>query len=241
MTWSIVARDRETGLFGIAVTTRAFAVGAICPHASRHGAISTQALSNPTYGPRGLRLLEEGIPAPKVLDLLIDLDKGRDARQLHIIDASGVNAAWTGTDCIEWAGQIVDEHVSVAGNMLVGPKVIEETFDTYAKNDSLPFVERLLLALDAGQAAGGDKRGKQSAAILIHGDDCYPRLSMRVDDHPEPLEELRRLYGVAQERFMPYSLAFPREPLDSGIVDWDEIERLIENPPPAAAILARRV
>ncbi|MCH8113831.1 MAG: DUF1028 domain-containing protein, partial [Proteobacteria bacterium] len=198
MTWSIVARDPETGYFGIAVATRFFAVGALCPWTeAKVGAISTQALVNPALGPRGLALLREGAPAPAALNALMRGDEGRAFRQVHLIDAKGQTAAYTGADCIDWAGRREGEAVSVAGNMLAGPAVVEDTLASYRANMDTPFVERLLLAMDAGEAAGGDKRGKQSAALLIQGSEPYRRLDMRVDDHAEPLVELRRLYGVA--------------------------------------------
>ncbi len=199
MTWSIIARDPETGYFGIALATRCFAVGALCPWTeAKVGAVATQAALNPMLGSRGLALLREGTPASAALDILMRGDEGRATRQVHLIDTQGRSAAYTGSDCIDWAGQRAGAAVSVAGNMLAGPAVIEETLAAYLVNPATPFVARLLLAMDAGQAAGGDKRGKQSAALVIQGPEPYRRLDMRVDDHAEPLVELHRLYGVAQ-------------------------------------------
>ncbi len=209
MTWSIVARDPETGYFGIAIATRFFAVGALRPWTEATlGALSPPANRNPTLGPRGLALLREGAPAPAALEILMRGDQGRAIRQVHLIDTQGQSAAYTGTGCIDWAGQRAGAAVSLAGNMLAGPAVIEETLAAYQANLDTPFVARLLLAMDAGEAAGGDKRGKQSAALVIQGAEPYRRLDMRVDDHAEPLVELRRLYGVARERFIPFSRAF---------------------------------
>jgi uncharacterized Ntn-hydrolase superfamily protein len=228
MTWSIVARDPPTGLFGVAVASRFFAVGAICPHArGGTGALSTQALVNPTYGPRALRLLAEGLPAPLALDTLIALDEGRAHRQAHLLDAGGRNAAWTGEACVGWAGHRLAEHVSVAGNMLAGPGVLDATLETYLSNAGLPLAERLLAAMEAGEAAGGDKRGKQSAALLLQGEEEYPRLSLRADDHPEPLAELRRLLAVAHERFIPFSRAFPDAERPYGICERNVIDDMI--------------
>ncbi len=168
MTWSIVARDPETGYFGIAIATRFFAVGALCPWTeAKLGALSTQATMNPTLGPRGLALLREGNPAPAALEMLMRADEGRAIRQVHLIDAEGRSAAYTGAECIDWAGQRAGEVVSVAGNMLAGAAVIDETLAAYRANLEAPFVERLLAAMEGGEAAGGDKRGKQSAALVI--------------------------------------------------------------------------
>jgi len=234
MTWSIVARDPETGAFGVAVTTKAFAVGALCPYArSGAGALATQALVNQTYGPRGLRLLDEGVPAADVVRLLLIPDEGREHRQLHVLDAAGRIAHHTGRACVDWCGHVADEprQVSVAGNMLAGPQVIRDTLACYLDNGSKPFAERMLLALDAGQAAGGDKRGKQSAALIVHTTEEFAELSLRVDDHPEPLAELRRLYGISQGRprifrqFQP-TRANPsgntdRAALDAAVAAWE--------------------
>ncbi len=210
MTWSIVARDPETGFFGVAVATRLFAVGAICPWTeAKVGAISTQALVNPSLGPHGLALLREGYPAPAALDVLMRGDPARAIRQVHLIDAKGQTAAYTGAYCIDWAGQREGEAVSVAGNILVGPAVIEDTLAAYRANMDTPFVERLLLAMDAGEGAGGDKRGRQSAAVVIQGPEPYRRLDMRADDHAEPLAELRRLYGAARDTGKPLEFKEP--------------------------------
>jgi len=224
MTWSIVARDKASGAFGIAITTKFFAVGALCPHAMSHvGALSTQALVNPTFGPRGLRLLREGVPAPEVARILLAGDEGRETRQLHILDAAGRSAAHTGKDCIGWCGHLIRSGFSVAGNMLAGPAVIEDTAAFFAAHPDLPFAERLIGALDAGQEAGGDKRGKQSAALVIHSTEEYPELDIRVDDHAEPLVELRRLYAVAQTHYMPFMRFMPSARSPAGIYDREII------------------
>lgn len=229
MTWSIVARDPETGFYGIAIASRFFAVGAICPWTeAKVGAISTQALVNPTLGAYGLALLRDGIPATATLEMMMAADQGRAARQVHLMDATGRTAAYTGADCVDWAGHRTGQGASVAGNMLAGAAVVEDSLAAYLDNSGLPFVERLLAALDAGQAAGGDKRGKQSAALVIQGPEPYTRLNMRVDDHAEPFIELRRLYGVARERFIPFSRAFPTPERPYGITDRAVIEKIIE-------------
>jgi uncharacterized Ntn-hydrolase superfamily protein len=208
VTFSIVARDARTGMLGIAVTTKFFAVGSLCPFARAGvGAVATQALVNPTYGPRGLDLLAAGLSPDEVADQLLGADAGRDHRQLHLIDSSGRAAARSGVECVDWFGHHTypDHAFSVAGNMLAGPQVIAETARAYqACADDAPLAERLIQALEAGQAAGGDKRGRQSAAMLIVGSEVYPYLDIRVDDHPDPVVELRRLYEESKAEYLPF-------------------------------------
>jgi uncharacterized Ntn-hydrolase superfamily protein len=227
MTWSIIARDAASGAFGVAIATRFFAVGALCPHAeSGVGALSTQALINPHYRRQGLALLRAGVPAPEVVERLTAPDEGRDHRQLHVIDAQGRIGQYTGAKCVDWCGAVAGDGFSVAGNMLAGRGVIEETARSYASSKK-PFAERLIEALEAGQAAGGDKRGKQSAALLIYSGEEYPELNLRVDDHAEPLAELRRLYDKAHERFVPYLKCSPSKARPWGIYDRTLIEKEI--------------
>jgi uncharacterized Ntn-hydrolase superfamily protein len=226
MTWSIVARD-ASGAFGVAIATRFFAVGALCPHAeSGVGALSTQALVNPYYGKHGLDLLRAGVPAPQVVSNLTAPDEGRDHRQLHIIDAEGRIGQHTGASCIEWCGAVAGDGFSVAGNMLANGRVVEETARAFRESQK-PFAERLIAALEAGEAAGGDKRGKQSAALLVCSTEAYPDLDLRVDDHAEPLAELRRLYEKAHERFIPYLKCGPSRTRPWGITDRTLIEQEI--------------
>lgn len=226
MTWSIIAKDPQTGSFGVAVTTKFFAVGALCPHGSaQNGALATQALVNPLYGCDGVKLLAEGRSAEEIVAILKAGDSGREVRQLHVIDREGRTAAHTGSECVDWCGHLTDEGVSVAGNMLAGPAVIEATLETFKRRKDLPFAERLMSALDAGQEQGGDKRGKQSAAIRIWRTEPYPVLDLRVDDHPEPLEELRRLYGVAHERFLAFMDAMATRANPAGITDRAWIDK----------------
>jgi uncharacterized Ntn-hydrolase superfamily protein len=230
MTWSIVARDAATGAFGVAVTTKAFAVGARCPYAmSGVGAISTQSFTNPMFGTRGLRLLREGVPAPDVLRVLVAADEGRAIRQCHAIDAAGRNAAYTGESCVAWCGHRVGDGFSVAGNMLAGPAVVDETFASYAASAGQPLAERLVAALEAGQAAGGDKRGRQSAALLVYSTEDVADVDLRVDDAAEPLVELRRLLGVFVREVAPFRPVSPTRARPSGIFDPDEIEAYYES------------
>ncbi|QCK84635.1 DUF1028 domain-containing protein [Phreatobacter aquaticus] len=229
MTWSIIAKDHQTGAIGIAVATRFFAVGALVPHIDpAGGAVATQALMNPTYGPRGLRLLREGVPAQDVVRLLTESDGGESQRQLHIMDRSGSFAAHTGTDCVDWCGHAVHVGFSVAGNMLAGPQVIDETARAFQQHGTLPFARRLITALKAGEAAGGDKRGKQSAALLIHETEEYPALSLRVDDHADPLVELTRLEQVSRERFVHFAQFFATKDDPTGTVDRTIINAAIQ-------------
>jgi uncharacterized Ntn-hydrolase superfamily protein len=220
MTWSIIARDRATGHFGIAVATRFFAVGARVPHiASGYGAVASQALFNPFYGVDGLTLLREGMPAPDVVRVLVAADAGRDQRQVHVMDAAGRIAAHTGAQCVDWCGHIEGDGCSVAGNMLAGERVIADTAAAYAGNAALAFPRRLIAALKAGEGAGGDKRGKQSAALRIHGEEEWSDLDLRVDDHVDPLAELDRLERVSRERWTHFRRFLPgrRNPL--GVID----------------------
>lgn len=228
MTWSIVARDRSEA-FGVAIASRFFAVGVLCPHVrSGVGAIATQALVNPLYGARALELMAQGVAPAEVVTSLIAADEGREHRQLHMIDAAGRIAAHTGSACIEWCGQLQGEGYSVAGNMLASPQVIRDTAAAYEAGAALAFAERLIAALAAGDAAGGDKRGKQAAALLIHGAEDYPLLSLRVDDHANPLAELRRLYDKSLERYQPFIACLPTRARPAGITDRALIEAEIE-------------
>jgi uncharacterized Ntn-hydrolase superfamily protein len=229
MTWSILARDPETGLLGMAVASRFFAVGGVCPWSQGGtGILSTQALVNPCYGPRGLALLREGIAPRDVCDILTTDDPGASQRQIHVMNEAGAAAAHTGGDCVDWCGQLADDQVSVAGNMLAGPQVLARTLESYQQNPKLPIVDRLLAAMVAGEAAGGDKRGRQSAALVIQGPEPYRRLDIRADDHADPLAELARLHAVARERFIPFSASFPCHDRPYGVLDRAVIERIIE-------------
>lgn len=227
MTWSILARDAQ-GRFGVAIASRFFAVGALCVHTRRGvGALSTQALMNPLYGPRGLALLEQGLAPAEVVASLTAADAGREQRQLHVLPARGAPAAWTGSECIDWCGHQLGDDFSVAGNMLAGPQVVEATARAFLDSAGQDLAERLLAALAAGEAAGGDKRGKQGAALRIHADEDWPQLDLRVDDHAEPVRELQRLYRVSLERYQPFMacLAGRHDPV--GLTDRAQIEERV--------------
>ena len=228
MTWSIVARD-ASGALGVIVASRFFAVGALCPHVCGGvGAVSTQALVNPLYGPEALSLLAKGTAPALAIRALVRADAGREHRQLHMVDAHGNVAAHTGAQCIEWCGDLAGEGFSVAGNMLAGPRVIEETARAYAAARDLPFAVRLMTAMKAGEAAGGDKRGRQAVALVICTTESYPALDLRVDDHDDPLSELDRLYTKSLERFQPFVACLPTQERPAGITDRTLIETEIE-------------
>jgi uncharacterized Ntn-hydrolase superfamily protein len=225
VTWSIIARDRATGKLGIAVATKFFAVGALVPHLQWGvGAVATQALINPFYGVNGLKLLRDGKSATDAVATLVAADEGRDHRQLHVMDASGRVAAHTGAACVDWCGQRVGDEYSLAGNMLAGAGVLDATEQGYLVNATVPFARRLIAAMRAGEVAGGDKRGKQSAALVIQGEEDWPDLDLRVDDHAEPLAELERLEAVSRERFTHFMRVLPRRRDPLGLTDRDAIE-----------------
>ena len=229
MTWSIIARDEETGQFGIAVATRFFAVGSRVPYiAPTLGAIATQAMVNPYYGIDGVRLLHEGRSPHDIITTLIAADAGRESRQLHIMDAGGRIASHTGRECVEWCGHIEGKGFSIAGNMLAGAQVLDDTAQAFIAGQTLPFAQRLIAAMHAGEAAGGDKRGKQSAALLIYGDDEWSALNLRVDDHTDPLAELDRLEQVSRERWVHFRQFLPTRQNPAGITDRSTIDATIE-------------
>ena len=228
MTWSILARD-DQGRFGVAIASRFFAVGALCVHTQRGvGALSTQALMNPLYGAAGLALLAAGRPADGVVQSLTGADAGHAHRQLHVLPAAGAGAAHTGAQCIDWCGHAVFDGFSVAGNMLAGPQVIAATPQPYRDAAGRPLPERLLAAMAAGEAAGGDKRGKQAAALRIHADEDYLQLDLRVDDHAEPIVELQRLYRKSLERYQPFTACLAGRHDGVGLTDRAEIEARVE-------------
>jgi uncharacterized Ntn-hydrolase superfamily protein len=236
MTWSIIARDHATGQIGIAVATRFFAVGARVPHiAAGRGGIATQALSNPYYGIDGVKLLREGRSPRDIIKALIAADSGRESRQLHIMDAVGDIASHTGRECVDWCGHIKGDGFSIAGNMLAGARVLDDTAETFIANEDLPFAQRLLAAMRSGEAAGGDKRGKQSAALLIHGEEEWSDLDLRVDDHGDPLAELERLEAVSRERWVHFRKYLPTRTNPGGVTDRATIDAGI-----AAAIAGKK-
>jgi uncharacterized Ntn-hydrolase superfamily protein len=227
MTWSILVRDPLTGALGAAVATRFFAVGALCIHVEGGvAALATQAMVNPMYAVEGMPRLREGQTAQSVAAAVLAGDDGREVRQLHILDARGRIAQHTGAECIDWCGMVRGENVSVAGNMLAGAAVIEATLAAWEAGSG-PMAGRLLTAMEAGEAAGGDKRGKQSAALKICTVDPYPDLDIRTDDHPDPLAELRRLLAVSRERFSTFRTFMAGRNSPCGVWDRAQIEAAV--------------
>jgi uncharacterized Ntn-hydrolase superfamily protein len=228
MTWSIIARD-ASGAVGVAIASRFFALGALCPWAaSGVGAVATQALCNPLFGPAALDAMRRGDAPDVIVDELTRADPGREQRQLHLIDARGRIGQHTGSECIDWCGHRSGAGYSVAGNMLRGPEVLAATAERYEAEGETTFALRLLRALREGDAAGGDKRGKQAAALLVFTTEVYPALDLRVDDHDEPLAELERLYWKSLERYQPFVSCLPRADAPGGVLDRAAIEAEIQ-------------
>jgi uncharacterized Ntn-hydrolase superfamily protein len=207
-TYSIVACDLEAKQWGVATQSKFLAVGSVVPWAAAEvGAVATQAYANPRYGPNGLDLLREGRSAQEAVDELTGADEGRDHRQLGIVDAQGGSATFTGAECLDWAGGRTGPGYAAQGNILVSGATVDAIAETFESSSGRPLAERLLDCLDAAQAAGGDSRGQQSAALLVvQRDGGYAGLSdevfdLRVDDHELPIEELRRLYVLHQAIF----------------------------------------
>lgn len=225
MTWSIVAHDPASGAFAVAVTTCAFAVGASCPFVRAGvGAVSTQSMTNRYLGPAVLDGLARGLSPAAAIEAALVGDDGKGLRQIHAVDRHGRSAAFTGQNCVEWCGEITSTHVSFAGNMLAGAAVLADTYAAYVANAELALPARLLAALDAGEAAGGDRRGRQSAAMVMVTTEDFPDLSLRVDDHAHPLQELRRLHEVWLRQRAPFLNDQPSKTRPAGNTDMDAIE-----------------
>jgi len=206
-TFSIVGFDPETGSLGVAVQSKFLAVGAVVPWARAGvGAVATQAMANLTYGPRGLDLMAEGRTAAETVEALVSADEDREHRQVGAVDAAGRATTFTGGECFPWAGGVTGENFAAQGNILVGQETVGAMARTFAEGEG-DLAGRLLAALSVGQEAGGDSRGKQSAALLVvregagYGGDNARFLDLRVDDHPEPIAELARLRGLHELYF----------------------------------------
>ncbi len=253
MTFSLVASDVEAGQWGVVVASKFLAVGAVVPWAAAGtGAVATQALAKVGFGPDGLTLLRAGHSAQEVVERLLAVDPGAADRQLGVVDASGASAAFTGEACVDWAGHRTGHQFAAQGNLLAGPAVIDAVAETFELTAG-PLVERMLAALAAGDAAGGDRRGRQSACVVMrehgggYGGDNEYAIDLRVDDHPSPIEELQRLYAVHDLLFgsTPAEQLLPLEqveselserlaalgftgPARSALEQWADIENLEE-------------
>lgn len=225
MTWSIVAHDPNRDAFAVAVATKAFAVGASCPFVrSGIGAVSTQSMTNRYLGPAVLDGLARGLHPAAAIQGALAGDEGGGLRQVHAVDRFGRAAAWTGGNCVEWCGSVSAGGVSVAGNMLAGPDVVAATLAAWKSGGALDMPDRLMAAMEAGEAAGGDRRGRQSAAMVMITTEDFPDLNLRVDDHAVPLEELKRLLTLWRAQGVPRLGMAPSKANPSGFTDMDAIE-----------------
>jgi uncharacterized Ntn-hydrolase superfamily protein len=222
-TYSIAACDLDAGQWGVATQSKFLAVGSVVPWAEPQvGAVATQALANPRYGPDGLALLRQGLAAAEVVERLTAADEDRDHRQLGVVDARGGSATYTGSACMDWAGGLTGPGFAAQGNILVGEETVAALATTFTATAGRPLAERLLECLAAAQAAGGDRRGQQSAALLVvEKDGGYEALSdvlvdLRVDDHEQPVGELSRLYGI-------HDLLFGKTPRDRWVAVDDAL------------------
>ncbi len=232
-TFSIVARCDITGRLGVAVATAVPAVGSMCPFTRANvGAVSTQSWVNPYLAIAVLDAIAQGTDAPAALEQVMATDEGRELRQIGVVDAQGRAASWSGEDCTSWFGHEVGGGFAVQGNMLTGPDVIAAMADAYRGSAGRPLDERLMRVLEAADAVGGDKRGKQSAALRIHGAEDYPALDLRVDEHAQPIAELRRVLEIARLQLVPFVEGMPRRGQPAGPAP-EEVTRILALSPPS--------
>jgi uncharacterized Ntn-hydrolase superfamily protein len=253
VTFSLVACDLDARQWGVVVASKFLAVGAVVPWAQAEvGAVATQASANVSYGPRGLELLATGASAQETLDRLMEEDPGRPERQVGVVDAAGRSATYTGPECFDWAGGRSGPGYAAQGNLLAGAAVVDALAGTFEGTEG-PLVERLLASLAAGDAAGGDRRGRQSAAVIVrevdggYGGGTDILIDLRVDDHPDPVTELQRLYAIQDLLFgrTPENQLIPLEqvqaeltellakvghagPVEPGLREWAGMENLEE-------------
>ena len=226
MTFSIAARCPETGMLGVAVSTAVPAVGSVCPFVARGvGAVATQAWVNPYLGIDSLGLLAADVAPEEVIERLMESDPGSAMRQLGVVNARGESAAYSGSDCVDYFGHFNGPNYSIQGNMLTGEETLTAMVDDFAATSADALPERLISALEAGQAVGGDKRGRQSAAMAVYHLEEYPYLDLRVDEHVEPVAELRRVFEVWQRQMKPFVAMMPsrEDPIgahDQAVVDF---------------------
>jgi uncharacterized Ntn-hydrolase superfamily protein len=231
-TFSIAARCPRTGTLGVAVTTAVPAVGAICPYvAPGLGAASTQAWVNPYLAVAALDRLRAGDAAPDALAAVIADDAASAVRQIGLVDAAGRAASFTGVDCTPWCGHLTGDGYAIQGNMLTGSDVLAEMERAFGAAASEELAERMILALEAGQAVGGDKRGKQSAAVIVFGREDYAEVDLRVDDHPVPVAELRRVWGIFKLQTRPFLEGMARKGQPARPAPDTVVEMLLRSPP----------
>ena len=222
-TFSITARCERTGQLGIAVSTAVPGVGMLCPFVQADvGAVATQSFVNPYLGIWGLEYLANGNTATRTLELLKQRDAGLELRQFAIVDRHGGSAAFSGDGCDGWYGHLTGHNVAIAGNMLTGSETLAAMQASFPTSEQQPLAERLLEALVAGQQAGGDKRGKQSAAVKVFSTEQYPLVDLRVDEHADPVAELVRVYGVAKQSLLPLIAMLPTHAHPTGQFDMAE-------------------
>jgi uncharacterized Ntn-hydrolase superfamily protein len=233
MTFSIVGHCPRTGQLGVAVSTAVPAVGSMCPYVKPGvGAVSTQSWVNPYLAIEALERMERGEPGPAALQAVLAGDEARDVRQIGLVDVRGRAASWSGKLCTDWFGHLVDDHFAVQGNMLVGEATVSSMAAAYREAASRDLAERLLLAMEAGQAAGGDKRGRQSASLIVYAEEDYALLDLRVDEHPDPVAELRRIHGIARLQLMPFVAGMPKKKKRVAVAAPAEVVRMLLEPPP---------
>ena len=225
MTFSIAARCPRTGMLGVATSSKALSAGGLVPYCRAGvGVIASQSFVNPYLGIDGLVLLEQGLAAERTLERLVEDDPGRDLRQLAIVDKDGRAAAYTGTRCIPWAGHIVGAGYACVGNILVAEGVVEAMAREFQNSISDELPERMIRALEAGQEAGGDRRGRQSAGMTVVNEEEYPWIDIRVDDHEDPVPELRRIYEIYKREEVPFLNMMARR--GDFIPHWDAVARI---------------
>ena len=231
-TFSIAARCARTGQLGVAVSTAVPAVGGRVPWIEAGvGAAASQAWSNPYLAIDALAALRGGATAEAALASVLDLDPARKLRQIGLVDREGRSSAWTGPDCTPWAGHRTGPDFAAQGNMLVGEATVTAMSEAFERTGPLELLERLMIALEAAQAAGGDKRGKQSAALRVVDTEAYPLLDLRVDEHRHPVAELRRILEVAKQQLLPLARGTPRRGGEADPLP-DDVKAMILTPPP---------
>lgn len=231
-TYSIVARCPRSSELGAAVATAVPAVGAICLYLSPGvGAVSTQSWVNPYLATAILEHLNKGLSAEDAMQLVLQDDPAANLRQVGAIAPVGSPAVWTGDDCTQWCGHRCGADFTAQGNMLTGAEVVEAMANAFDDSRDQPLDERLMSALEAAQSAGGDKRGRQSAALKVVGQEVYARVDLRVDEHPDPVAELRRILEVARHQLAPFISSMPKQGSEPAASSKEVVDLLLKSPP----------